>query len=138
MAFVKTDLMPDGKAKEWITSRKKAPMAGWLTQEDKDEYHSIDFNAVTQYYAAMLHNDQHDDTANNEAFKKPIEPPTLLLLASRDRGAPPLFFNGEDTLKSTYKDVEVKEVDSGHWMIREKEKEWRDAILDFLKGRKLL
>ncbi|CAI6336251.1 unnamed protein product [Periconia digitata] len=127
----KTDLCPFGKAREWITSDKRAPLPSWLTQEESDKHISIlrdgGSTGPLNWYKAGMRNIDVDKYDQIPASNLIIKQQTLFLMGQDDAASRPELAKSaaeQGKTEGYLPNVEVQELEGcGHWIQLEKPQE---------------
>ena len=137
----KHNLAPIGAARKWFEEDNVGPIASWMSPEDVKTREKIfaaeagGYGPPLNWYKCHMANLNSEDDASIPADRLKIEQPTLLITCGNDPvGIPVLAVEGT---KPFVQMLEIKQVDTGHWLQLEKPDEVNHILKDFLEQLKV-
>lgn len=134
----KENLCRLGAAREWYESNKVGSLAPWFTSEEVDIHnrifasHNGGYGPPLNWYNCQMGDYNDEDEASIPNERAYVEQPTLLVTCSGDPVAPPGFIEGGT--RPFVRNLEVKQVDTGHWLLLEKPDEVNAILKDFFES----
>lgn len=134
----KENLCSLGAAREWYESNKVGSLAPWFTPEEVDIHNRIfasnngGYGPPLNWYNCQMGDHNDEDEASIPKERAYVEQPTLLVTCSGDPVAPPDFVEGGT--RSFIRNLKVKQVDTGHWLLLEKPDEVNGILKDFFES----
>ncbi|OAX78542.1 hypothetical protein ACJ72_07151 [Emergomyces africanus] len=127
-------LGPTGALETWLRNDRKAPLAPYITAEEKATHFKImrgHYKSVLMWYRALIGNVNLDDEI--EAHLDPnVNQPVLMVSQKPSRINPP---GVAEMMKLYMENLTVKEVGAnGHWLQLEARDEVNQSLLGFLEG----
>ena len=136
----KENLAAIGAARQWFEEGRVGPLAPWLSSEEVQTHSKIfapengGYGPPLNWYKAQIRLFNDADEASLPAERSFIEEPTLLVTCSKDPvGAPAV---AEAATRPFVKNLQVKQIDTGHWLQLEKPDEVNQMLKDFFEGLK--
>ena len=131
--FMKDNMCPIGACRTYFTTGKTGPLADWISPEEMDMTEKIlavgGYTPTLMWYKQQIANLNVPDEESITEEQKHIQQPTLLVTCSKDAIAVPKM--QEDGTRPFAKDLTVKEIDSGHFVMWEKSDELNKALEEF-------
>ncbi|KAI9755997.1 MAG: hypothetical protein M4579_004042 [Chaenotheca gracillima] len=131
-------LAPVGAFRDWLTAKKTTKMASFVTEEEKQKHRAIfspengGYDRMLNWYRSTIANVNEEDEKTIPEAQYEITHPTLLITAARD----PLALTGlgvQHTREHIAEDLlEIKPVDTGHWVQLEAAQEVNAMLEDFI------
>ncbi|KAL8793176.1 MAG: hypothetical protein Q9195_004206 [Heterodermia aff. obscurata] len=136
----KENLAAIGAARRWFEENKVGPVASWLSSEEVKTHNKIfapengGYGPPLNWYKSRISHVNNEDEASIPEEKSLIGQPTLLVTCSKD----PVGVAGiaEARTRPFVKNLQVKQVDTGHWLQLEKPDEVNQILKDFFEGLK--
>lgn len=131
-----TDFAPTGGLKAWIQAGKEAPLAPYITEEEK----KIQSEALLKggmagpvcWYKAMTSGISIDDDKSVPVDKYEIHKPVFFGAAQQDYVA--LAATGKQSVTQLCKSVTIREFDTGHWVMLEAKDEVNQELSAWIQG----
>ena len=138
--FMSDNMCPIGAMRSFFEQGKTCPLASWVTPEELKTWHKIidpskgGCGPPTNWYKAQIANlnSQDEFALSEEALE--IEQPTLLITCTHDYIAVPKM--QVEAMEPLVRDLTVKEIASGHFVLSEKADEVNKTLEAFFEGRK--
>ncbi|CAF3275702.1 unnamed protein product, partial [Rotaria sp. Silwood2] len=121
----RTDFLPLGKLREWITNRKRTIRVSYLTENDYDilrQYLAEGMQSKLNWYTAEIENINWKDEKDIDPM---IQQPVLFIKAKSFDVCPIFSMTEENEFIPNY---EMIELNAGHWVMEEKPDEVNQAI----------
>ncbi|TCD71231.1 hypothetical protein EIP91_011709 [Steccherinum ochraceum] len=134
-ALWKTDMGPRGKFKEWIEQDKKGPLLSIMSPEDIECATLVRNNGLAgpvNYYRTLVTNVAADDNKSIPPDRYTIHHPVLYVGCTRDTIC--VFSYAVQPTRQFCKNLTVKEIDTGHWVLIEKPAELAQMLLEWVEG----
>ncbi|KAL8955097.1 MAG: hypothetical protein Q9183_006793, partial [Haloplaca sp. 2 TL-2023] len=133
----KERLCPVGATRKTYEERYTAPPPAWLSASEIETHKEIfspqngGYAGGLNWYKAQMGQINAEDEASVPEERQHIHKPSLLVLCKKDYIAVPQLM--EESMRPFAKDMEVKTVDCGHWLVLEKTDEVNEILKDFLE-----
>ncbi|KAF8995114.1 Alpha/Beta hydrolase protein [Cyathus striatus] len=134
-AIWKTDLVPKGKFKEWLENNKLGQQYPYWTDEKKKEHQArfleTGVTAPLRWYTGRVKTLQDNgDDAKIPMDRYKITHPTLFIATLQDYVCLPEV--GTAIMKSYADNLEIKEIDTSHWVMFEKPDDLNETLDEFI------
>ncbi|CAF3031252.1 unnamed protein product [Rotaria sp. Silwood2] len=126
----KSDFAPIGKAREWLVNRRRTTRASYMTEDDYANFRENLLEGMQpklNWYKAAIENINWDDEKNLDPV---IQCPVLFFTGTKDFMCLAALFAGQQQYIA---DLEVLELEAGHWLMEEKPDEVNRAIERWIK-----
>ncbi|PGH34338.1 hypothetical protein GX50_02821 [[Emmonsia] crescens] len=127
-------LAPTGTLEAWLRSDRKAPLAPYITEEEKATHLKImrgHYRSALMWYRALVENINAADEIEARLDLK-LKQPVLMITSKPTRLNPP---GVADMMKSYVENLTVKELSAeGHWGQLEARDEFNETLLGFYEG----
>ncbi|KAL8869462.1 MAG: hypothetical protein Q9174_004256 [Haloplaca sp. 1 TL-2023] len=133
----KEKICPVGALRKAYEERFTAPPPTWLSAAEIKTHKEIfsakngGYEGGLNWYKAQMGQINAKDEASVPEERQHVHKPSLLVLCEKDYIAVPKLM--EESMRPFAKDMEVKKVDSGHWLQLEKADEVNEILKDFLE-----
>ncbi|KAK1142118.1 hypothetical protein N8T08_008202 [Aspergillus melleus] len=128
-----THVGPTGAMEAWLRSDSRAPLASWITEEEKATHHQImqgNHSSALNWYRALVGNINVEDELRS-GLEPALEMPVLMVSPQPSR----LEFPGmEESMSLVARDLTFRRVSTkGHWLQLEANDEVNGLLGDFFK-----
>ncbi|CAF3738761.1 unnamed protein product [Rotaria sp. Silwood1] len=124
------DFAPVGKVREWLMNGRRTMRASYMTEDDYAHFreHLLEgMQPKLNWYKAAIENINWDDEKNLDPA---IKCPVLFFTGTKDSVCLAVLFAGQ---KQYIADLEVAELEAGHWLMEEKPNEINEVIERWIK-----
>ncbi|PYI04807.1 alpha/beta-hydrolase [Aspergillus sclerotiicarbonarius CBS 121057] len=131
----KSDICPRDKAAEWVRAGRTAPLASWLTPEDRDMHHQVfskgGYSGPLSWYKAMIRGFNNEDEAGIAAGEGKCPVRNLFIAAKQDYICRAEM--GTMMTNMNAPDSRIEAVDCGHWVQLEEPEVVNKLLIGFAK-----
>jgi len=128
--LARTDLAPVGKVRQWLTDKKRTNRSSYMTKEDYDTVHDYlakGMQPKLNWFKAVIAN---VDWEYEKTLNATVQRPVLFIGGTRDY----IGIVGAAARQKEYiADLEIIEVDTGHWVMEEKPEQVNQEINRWIK-----
>ena len=131
-------MCPIGATRPWFEEGKAVPTVSWISSEELTIHDQIfspskgGYGPALNWYRAQIANVNSEDEAHLASGDLQFERPTLLVTCSRDPIAVPDMM--EKTTKQYAKNLQVKQLETGHWVQLEQPAKVNEIIQEFVES----
>ncbi|CAF0841354.1 unnamed protein product [Rotaria sordida] len=126
----KINFAPVGKIQEWLMNGQRTIRASYMTEDDYANFRENLLEGMQpklNWYKAAIENINWDDEKNLDPI---IKCPVLFFTGTKDSVCVTALFAGQ---KQYIADLEVVELEAGHWLMEEKPNEINQGIEHWIK-----